>query len=928
MVLIDGGSTHNFIDHAIVSMFGLPVIRDKKFEVMVANREKIECTGQCRGLTLTIQGYSVIADYYILPVTTCQLVLGVQWLETLGPIEMDYKQLTMNFKVEGTPQTFQGLRRTSIEALSDKESNGLQGTGLFFQIIPSTTTNSQPKSYPPEIGQLLAKFSHVFESPTSLPLGRSHDHQIPLQSSAGPKADGDWHFCVDYRALNDITVKDKYPIPIIDELLEELHGAKFYSKLDLRSGYHQIRVHKDDIPKTAFRTHEGHYEFIVMPFGLTNAPVTFQSLMNDLFCSYLRKFILVFFDDILIYSRSWEDHLAHLQIVLQILSTNSLFAKESKCRFGVLQVEYLGHIISEQGVSVDPAKIQAIIEWPTPTTPKRVCGFLGLVGYYRKFIRHFGSIAAPLTRLLSKDGFQWNEAAEMAFTQLKEALTLPPILRLLNFTQRFVIECDASGIGLGAILTQENRPVAYYSQALKGSALSLSTYETEMLAIVKAIKLWRPYLLGKPFTVRTNQKSLKYLLEQRITTPAQTRWLPKLLGYDYEIEYKRGPENQGGHFGFHKTLSRIKQSFFLSNMRRMVKDFLQQCDICQRFKTDCMKPAGLLQPLPVPTQMWTDVSMDFIEGLPSSNGYTSIMVVVDRLTKYAHFVTLKHPFTAVIIAKAFVANVGTKLCMSSSYHPQSDGQTEVVNRTLEQYLQCFAGDQPRKWLEWIPWAEFSYNTSTHFSTKMTPFEAVYGIPHPRLLAYVPGTFHVQAVDEYLRDRDAILRELRYNLLLAQDRMKCQADQHRREASFLVGDYVYLKIQPYRQTSMAFRSSMKLAPCFFDPYKVIAKVGPVAYKLALPLGSQIHDVFHVSLLKKHLGPVTATSTQLPPVSDTSTVLPQPEAVLDRRVIHKGKYRPKSEILVKWVGVPAEDATWENEWRFTKSYPDFILVDKDP
>lgn len=468
MVLIDGGSTHNFIDHAIVCKFGLPVIRDKKFEVMVANREKIECTGQCRGLTLTIQGYSVTADYYILPVAACQLVLGVQWLETLGPIKMDYKQLTMNFKVEGTSQTFQGLRRTSIEALSDKESNGLQGTGLFFQIIPSTTSSSQPKSYPSEIGQLLAKFSHVFESPTSLPPRRSHDHQIPLQPSAGPvsvrpyrypyyqkteiekmvkellqsglirpsnspfsspvllvkKADGAWRFCVDYRALNDITVKDKYPIPIIDELLDELHGAKFYSKLDLRSGYHQIRVQEDDILKTTFRTHEGHYEFIVMPFGLTNAPATFQSLMNDLFRPYLQKFILVFFDDILIYSRSWEDHLAHLKIVLQILSTNSLFAKESKCRFGVLQVEYLGHVISEQGVSVDPAKIQAVIEWPTPTTAKGVRGFLGLAGYYRKFIRHFGSIAAPLTRLLSKDGFQWNEVAEMAFTQLKEAFFL------------------------------------------------------------------------------------------------------------------------------------------------------------------------------------------------------------------------------------------------------------------------------------------------------------------------------------------------------------------------------------------------------------------------------------------------------------------------------------------------------------------------
>jgi hypothetical protein len=336
------------------------------------------------------------------------------------------------------------------------------------------------------------------------------------------KADGDWHFCIDYRALNDLTIKDKYPILVIDELLNELHGAKIFFMLDLRVGYHQIRVHKDDIPNTAFRIHEGHYEFVVMPFGLTNAPATFQGLMNDLFRPHLWKFILVFFDDILVHSKSWKDHLSHLHTVLTILSTNSLFAKESKCRFGVTSVDYLGHVISEQGVSVDPSKIIVVLEWPTPTIIKGVRGFLGLAGYYQKFIRNFGAIVASLNQLLSKDGFKWNDMAEKAFNDLKQALTSPPVLALPDFTQPFIIECDACGIGIGVVLSQNNHPIAYFSEALKGSALTLSTYEKKMLAIVKSINKWRPYLLGKPFTVHTDQQSLKYLLEQRITTPVQT----------------------------------------------------------------------------------------------------------------------------------------------------------------------------------------------------------------------------------------------------------------------------------------------------------------------------------------------------------------------------------------------------------------------
>nr|GEU66985.1 putative reverse transcriptase domain-containing protein [Tanacetum cinerariifolium] len=358
------------------------------------------------------------------------------------------------------------------------------------------------------------------------------------------KKDGGMRLCIDYRELNRITVKNRYPLPRIDDLFDQLQGAKFFSKIDLRSGYHQLRVKERDVSKIAFHTRYGHYEFLVMPFGLTNAPAVFMDLMNRVFHEYLDKFVIVFIDDILVYSKTREEHEDHLCIVLEILRQKRLYAKFSKCDFWLGQVAFLGYIVSADGITMDPAKVEAITKWPRPATLTEVRSFLGLAGYYRRFVEGFSLLALPLTKLMWKgEKFVWNEEREKSFEELKRRLVFSPILTIPSGTGGYQIYSDASKKGLGCVLMQHGKVIAYASRQLKPYEENYLTHDLELAAVVFALKIWRHYLYGETCDIFTDHKSLKYTFTQKELNMRQSRGLELLKDYDVNIQYHHRKAN-------------------------------------------------------------------------------------------------------------------------------------------------------------------------------------------------------------------------------------------------------------------------------------------------------------------------------------------------------------------------------------------------
>ncbi|GBG68169.1 hypothetical protein CBR_g2720 [Chara braunii] len=363
-----------------------------------------------------------------------------------------------------------------------------------------------------------------------------------------PKKEGELRMCIDYRGLNAITIKNVELLPRIDDLLDRVQGCKYFSKIDLKSGYHQIEVHPDDQYKTAFRTRYGHYEFIVMPFGLTNAPATFQRCMNDLFRPWLDRFVVVYLDDILVFSRTLQEHQGHLRQVLEKLREANFKINAKKCEWAKTQVLYLGHVLDRDGIKPEDNKIAAIRDWPTPRTLTELWSFLGLANYYRKFVRNSSTIAAPLRRLLKKEAiWQWDKDYTFALKKLKRASIEYPVLKVEDLSLPFVVTMNASQYGIGAVLQQDDdngyRPVEFMSARMPSEKVVASTYKKELYALWQALEQWKHYLLGRHFKVYSNHETLRWLKTQAKMTPKLTRWAAEIDQYDFELKPVKGKYN-------------------------------------------------------------------------------------------------------------------------------------------------------------------------------------------------------------------------------------------------------------------------------------------------------------------------------------------------------------------------------------------------
>ncbi|GJV29434.1 retrovirus-related pol polyprotein from transposon TNT 1-94 [Tanacetum coccineum] len=517
-------------------------------EIEISSRKLLEIDKVIRGCKLEIEGH--MFDINLIPFgsESFDVIIGMDWLSNHKAKIICHEKVVriplLNGKVlrvigERPKEKMGHLMSTKAKEQKQEEIVMVRDISkLVPGVIP--VAKSPYRLAPSEMEELSGQLKELKEKGFIRP--NSSPWRAPVLFVK--KKDGSFRMCIDYRELNKLTIKNRYPLPRIDDLFDQLQGSQYFSKIDLRSGYHQLRVHEDDIPKTTFRTRYGHFEVTIMPFGLTNVPAIFTDLMNRVCRPYLHKFVIVFIDGILIYSKTQEKHEVHLRLVLELLKEEKLYAKFSKCEFWLREIQFPGHVINGDGIHVDPSKIEAVKNWEAPRTPSEVRSFLGLAGYYHRFIENFYKIAKSLTILTQKSKmFDWGEEHERAFQTLKDKLCNAPILALPDGPDDFVVYYDASGLGLGCVLMQKDKVIAYASRQLKIHEKNYTTYDLELGAVMFALKIWRHYLYGTKSVIYTDHKSLQHIFSQKELNMRQRRWIEQFSDYDCKIRYHPGKAN-------------------------------------------------------------------------------------------------------------------------------------------------------------------------------------------------------------------------------------------------------------------------------------------------------------------------------------------------------------------------------------------------
>ncbi|GJR05057.1 putative reverse transcriptase domain-containing protein [Tanacetum coccineum] len=801
--------------------------------------------------------------------------------------------------------------RLSIISCTKTHKYLLKGHNIFLAHVTTKETEDKSREKRLEDVSIVRDFPKVFPEDLSAPsemkelseqLQELSDNGFirPRSSPWGApvlfvkKKDGSFRMCIDYRELNKLTVKNRYPLPRVDDLFDQLQGSSVYSKIDLRSRYHQLRVREEDIPKTTFRTRYGHYDFHVMPFVLTNAPAVFIDLMNRVCKPYLDKFVIVFIDVILIYSKNKKEHEEHLKEILELLK------KE------------------DQGIHVDPAKIESIKDWASPKTPSEIRQFLGLSGYYQRFIEGFSKIAKPMTKLTQKKvAFEWGDKQEAAFQTLKHKLCSAPILALPQGAEKFIVYCDASHKGLGAVLMQNEKVIAYASRQLKIYEKNYTTHDLELGAVVFALKFggttcMEPKLLSDyDCEIRYHPGKANVVVDalskkERIK-PLKVRALVMTIGLDLpkqilnaQIEAQK-PENLknedvGGMI--RKDIAREKLEPCADGTLCLNRKSWLPCygDLRTVIMHESHKSKYSIHPgsdkmyqdmkklywwpnmkADIATY-WDNITMDFVTKLPkSSQGYDTIWVIVDRLTKSAIFTPMRETDSMEKLARMYLKEV-------------------VTRHGIPVLIIC------------------DRDPSYHASIKAAPFEALYGqkCRSPVCWAEV-GQVQLTGLEMVQETTEKVI-QIKQRMQAARDRQKSYADLKRKPMEFQVGDRVMIKVSPWKGV-VRFGKRGKLNPRYVGPFKVLEKVGSIAYKLELPQElSRVHNTFHVSNLKKcYFDEPLAVPLEGLHVDDKLRFVEEPVEIMDREV----KRLKQSRILivkVRWNSRRGPEFTWEREDQF--------------